>query len=72
VRTYRSSILVRELLALGFVKLRTVRGCEQSQFHLDWLLRNHPENRSAELWRRLRQAVASELRRLRKGSKPVK
>jgi len=72
VKSYRSSILVRELLALGYVKLRTVQGCEQSLFHLDWLLKNHPDNPAAELWRNLRPAVLGEMERLRKGPKPVK
>jgi hypothetical protein len=71
-KSYRSSILARELLALGYVKLRTVQGCEQSLFHLDWLLKNHPDKPAAEFWRNLRPAVAGELERLRKGQKPVK
>lgn len=71
-KSYRSSILARELLALGYVKLRTVQGCEQSLFHLDWLLKNHPDEPAADLWRNLRPAVERELERLRKGAKPVK
>lgn len=71
-KTYRSSILARELLAVGYVKLRTVQGCEQSLFHLDWLLKNHPDKPAADFWRNLRPAVAAELERLRKGQKPVK
>lgn len=72
VKSYRSSVLARELLAIGHAKLRTVDGCEQSLFHLDWLLNNHPENGAVEVWRNLRSAVRRELERLRKGAKPVK
>lgn len=72
VKSYGSSILARELLALGYAKLRTVDGFEQSLFHLGWLLKNHPDNQAAELWRNLRLAFQKELERLRKGPKPVK
>ncbi|MHC4813180.1 MAG: hypothetical protein ACYTGW_08170 [Planctomycetota bacterium] len=72
LRTFHSSLLGRELIAIGLFRLQTVADCEQSLFHFDWLLRNHPENRAAADWRRIRGLVQDELERLRKGPERVK
>ena len=67
VKTYSTSVLARELLAIGHWRQQTLADCTTSRFHFDWLLRNHPRHQAVSAWQRMRTEVQVLLERLEKG-----